>query len=427
MDYTRDILQGKKIALFVTGSIAIYKSLELVRLFTKAGAQVRAVMREEAKKFVTPLAFEALSKNVVLSSDTESWASENNHIDIGKFADVGVLAPATANTLNSLAHGIANNILLSSLLAFGKKVITAPAANTGMYKNHTTQSSLKLLTMSKYIFVSPTSKTLICNDEGVGAMADIEDIFFATARELLRSEYFIDRKAVITAGGSIEPIDGVRFVSNFSSGKMGYYMALALFLRGSDVCLLHTNELSNGASSLFHTIKVSTGEEIKSYLESSLQYAKLPTIHKPNLSNDLQEPKSVSKTPYLFMAAAVSDYTPKYPQQGKMKKEQIGEEWIIELIKNQDVLASVDKEGIYAVGFKAEMNEAQAQSNAKKMKQDKELDAVILNVLQDKNSFGTEEMATSVLTQKGSLEFPRQHKLLLCLEMIEHLSTELHE
>ena len=281
--------------------------------------------------------------------------------------------------------------------------------------------------MSKYIFVSPTSKTLICNDEGVGAMADIEDIFFATARELLRSEYFIDRKAVITAGGSIEPIDGVRFVSNFSSGKMGYYMALALFLRGSDVCLLHTNELSNGASSLFHTIKVSTGEEIKSYLESSLQYAKLPTIHKPNLSNDLQEPKSVSKTPYLFMAAAVSDYTPKYPQQGKMKKEQIGEEWIVELIKNQDVLASVDKEGIYAVGFKAEMNEAQAQSNAKKMKQDKELDAVILNVLQDKNSFGTEEMATSVLTQKGSLEFPRQHKLLLCLEMIEHLSTELNE
>ena len=427
MDYTRDILQGKKIALFVTGSIAIYKSLELVRLFTKAGAQVRVVMSEEAKKFITPLAFEALSKNVVLSDSTESWANENNHIDIGKFADVGVLAPATANTLNALAHGIASNILLSALLAFGKKVITAPAANTGMYKNHTTQSSLKLLTMSKYIFISPTSKTLICNDEGVGAMADIEDIFFATARELLKGEYFIDRKAVITAGGSIEPIDGVRFVSNFSSGKMGYYMALALFLRGSDVCLIHTNELPKDASSLFHTIKVGTGEEIRGYLQSSLQYAKLPTIHKPNLSNDLQEPKSVTKTPYLFMAAAVSDYTPKYPQKGKMKKEQIGEEWSLELVKNQDILASVDKEGIYAVGFKAEINETEAHKNAQKMKHDKELDAVVLNILKDKESFGTEEMATSVFVQGETREFPRQHKLLLCLAMIDHLSTQLSE
>jgi len=419
MEYIQNLLKDKKIALFVTGSIAIYKSLELIRLFTKSGAKVRVVMSDNAMKFITPLSFEALSRNVVLNSNTESWTNENNHIDIGKWADIGVIAPCSANTINSIAGGSANTILLSSILAFDKKIIVAMSANTKMLENNKTKSSIKLLQLSNYIFVHPVSKTLICNDFGSGAMADVKDIFLFCARELLREEYFSDRKAVVTGGGTIESIDDVRYISNFSSGKMGYYMSLALFLKGVDVCYIHT---TNMQISIFHSIKVSSSLEMKKFIDESVKFAKLPIIVKPSLDNDIKEPQSISKTPILFMSSAVSDYIPKFPQIGKIKKKILGDEYDLSLVRNIDILDSIDKENIYVVGFKAEMDAKNAMHNAKSMLKDKNLSGVILNVLKDKTSFGSENIEFDFVLKDKIINLDRKHKLLNALEILDNIS-----
>ena len=154
------MLKDKNILIGVTGSIAIYKSLELIREFVKNGANVRVVMSESAKRFITPLTFEALTRSEVLSEDSESWASDKNHIDIGKWADIFVIAPATANTINKLNHGIADNLLLQSALAFTKTIILAPSANTNMYKHNSTTASLKMLKLLNYKVVEPQEKLL---------------------------------------------------------------------------------------------------------------------------------------------------------------------------------------------------------------------------------------------------------------------------
>jgi phosphopantothenoylcysteine decarboxylase/phosphopantothenate--cysteine ligase len=408
MDYINNLLTNKKVALFVTGSIAIYKSLELIRLFVKSGADIRVVMSDNATKFISPLTFEALSKYPPLTSNSESWSNENNHIDIGKWADIAVIAPASANTINSLANGLANSVFLSSLLAFDKTKIVAIGTNTKMYNNHITQSSIKFLKISKYKFISPTTKTLICNDTGVGAMADIEDIFFTTTRELIKNKYFEYRKAVVTGGGSIESIDDIRFISNYSSGKMGYYISLALYLKGADVCFINSKDIK---SNLFHTIDAKSSKEIYEYLQQSIKYAKEPTIIKPDLDNELTQPISINKTPFLFMASAISDYIPKHPQQGKLKKEILGDEYKLELIKNIDILKNIDKNALYSIGFKAEMDKDNALNNATNMLNDKNLDAVVLNILNDKNSFGSEETQTTLITKENTINLNKNHKL----------------
>ena len=171
------LLQGKNIVVGVTGSIAIYKSLELIRLLTKAGASVRVVMSEGAKRFINPLTFEAITRQVVLDEQTESWTNDNNHIDIAKWADVYVIAPVTANTLNKLSNGIADNLITQIALAYTKQILLAPAANTNMYQNNITKASLKMLKILNFEEIVPQKKLLACGDEGTGAMADPETIF----------------------------------------------------------------------------------------------------------------------------------------------------------------------------------------------------------------------------------------------------------
>ena len=206
------LLKNKNILVGVTGSIAIYKSLELIREFVKNGANVRVVMSDSAKKFITPLTFEALTREKVLDESSESWANDNNHIEIGKWADVFVLSPATANTINKLNHGIADNLLLQTALAYKKMIILAPSANTNMISHNSTKASLKMLKLINYKVVEPVEKVLACGDEGVGALAEVKDIYYATARELLKEEFWINRKVVVSGGGTIEKIDDVRYI-----------------------------------------------------------------------------------------------------------------------------------------------------------------------------------------------------------------------
>ena len=417
------LLKNKKILVGVCGSIAIYKTLELIRLYIKAGAVVRVIMTDGAKKFINPITFEAISQNKVLSEDTENWdkAQDYNHIDIGKWSDIFVIAPASANTINAIANGLANNLLLQTALAYPRMKLIAPAANTNMLKNPITQASLKMLKLCNYEIISSQTKELVCKDVGDGAMADVQDIFDATCKELLKSEYWINRKVVLSGGGTIERIDDVRYISNFSSGKMASSLAKALYYKGADVCLVSSRGYENLPKDI-HIIKVESSNEMYEYLVDSLRVAKKGILTKPTLM-DSSTPTLILKQPFLFMVAAVSDYVPAFPQDGKLKKELIGTLWNLELKQNMDILKSLDKEGIITIGFKAEMDETTALNSATRMLENKNLDGVCLNILNEENSFGSDNNNIELILKNNSYEF-KGAKLDISLEILEKLQKE---
>ncbi len=412
------LLEGKKIALGVSGSIAIYKSLELIRLLKKSGAEVRVVMSESAKHFIAPLTFEALTRTAVLHQESESWESDNNHIDLGKWADLFIIAPATVNTINKLSNGIADNLLLSTAIAYKRPKLLAPAANTNMVKNPITQGSLKMLKLTNFEVVEPVKKMLACGDEGDGALAEVEDIYYRACAMLLREEYWVNRRVVISGGGTIEKVDDVRYISNFSSGKMASSLALALYLKGADVCYITTKPDPNLPSDLY-TIEVQSAQEMQEYLVDAIRVAKKGVLTKATLMDE-SVPELIQKKPYLFMVAAVSDYRPKYPQTGKIKKQDIGEAWSLELVENVDILKSLDKSEIYSVGFKAESDSQKGLEHARAMLEKKGLDAVCFNDV-SQNSFGSDENAITLITKKGETALEKADKLTLSLRLLEEI------
>jgi phosphopantothenoylcysteine decarboxylase/phosphopantothenate--cysteine ligase len=380
------------ILIGVTGSIAIYKTLELIRLFTKSGDNVKVIMTNSAKKFIQPLTFETLTKNKVLDEESESWSNEYNHIDIGKWADIFIIAPATANTINKLNVGIADNLLLETYLAFNKPILLAPAANTNMYLHPTTQNSLKNL---KEFIIEANSGLLACGDEGIGKMADVEDIFYKAKRILEKDSFWEGRNVIVTAGGTIEKIDDVRFISNFSSGKMGESLALALYLVGANVTLLTSKN-----HKLPKEILISKFDSVKTLKE------KLDNLTPNN--------------EYLFMAAAVSDYSPT-PTKGKIKKESLNsDKWILELHKNIDILASINN--IKKIGFKAEYDEKNGLNSAKKALISKNCDAICLNLL-TKNSFGSDENEVIFITKDKEVLLKQDSKLNIAKKIIKEVKS----
>jgi phosphopantothenoylcysteine decarboxylase/phosphopantothenate--cysteine ligase len=374
------------ILIGVTGSIAIYKTLELIRLFVKNGDNVRVIMTNSAKKFITPLTFESLTRNRVLDEESESWANDFNHIDIGKWANIFIIAPATANTVNKIEAGIADNLLLQTYLAFTKEVLIAPAANTNMYLHPTTQNSLKNLNI-----IEANSGLLACGDEGIGKMANVEDIFYKALRLLQKEEFWQNKNVIVTAGGTIEKIDDVRFISNFSSGKMGEALALELYLKGANVTLL-TSKTHNLPKEI-NIIPFESVIDLKEKLD--------------NLT---------PKNDYLFMAAAVSDYSPIYTK-GKIKKDKLNSEtWSLEMKKNIDVLASIN--GIKKIGFKAETDEKTALISAKKALISKNADAICLNLL-TKNNFGSDENEVVFISKEDEITIPQASKKEIAKKIIE--------
>ena len=420
------LLKNKKILVGVTGSIAIYKTLDLIRLYVKAGAQVRVIMTDGAKKFINPITFEAISQNRVLEESSENWdkSQDYNHIDIGKWSDIFVIAPASANTINALANGLGNNLLLQTALAYPRMKLIAPAANTNMLKNPITQASLKMLKLCNYEIISSQTKELVCKDVGDGAMAEPADIFDATCKELLKDEYWINRRVVLSGGGTLEKIDDVRYISNFSSGKMASSLAKALYYKGADVCLVSTRGYENLPKDI-HIIKVQSSNEMYEYLVDSLRVAKKGVLTKPTLM-DSSTSTLILKKPFLFMVAAVSDYIPAFPQDGKLKKELIGTHWNLELKQNMDILKSLDKEGIISIGFKAEMDETTALNSANRMLENKNLDGVCLNILNEENSFGSENNNIELILKNSSFEF-KGSKLDVSLNILEKLQDEFNQ
>jgi phosphopantothenoylcysteine decarboxylase/phosphopantothenate--cysteine ligase len=419
------MLANKNILVGVTGSIAIYKSLELIRLYIKAGANVKVIMTDGAKKFIAPLTFETISQQNILDENSENWDknSINNHIAIGKWADIFVIAPATANTINKISNGLADNLLLQTALAYPRIKIIAPAANTNMIENPLTQASLKMLKLCNYEIISPVSKELACKDIGNGAMADIDDIFDTTARELLKDEFWSNRKIIVTAGGTIEKIDDARCITNFSSGKMGTALAKALYLKGSDVCLIKTSSVKEKVSSQIHIIEVQNAQEMYNFSLDSIRIAQKGVLTKSTLM-DKSNVQLIQKKPFFFSVAAVSDYTPTFSQTGKIKKEDIGENWDLKLKKNIDILDSIPKENLFAIGFKAEMDTKVGKQNARNMLNTKKLDAVCLNFINEQNNFGSNENEIEVIFNSVSKVLQKNTKLNIAFEILDTLKNE---
>lgn len=414
----QNLLKNKKILLGLTGSIAVYKSLELIRLLTKAGADVRVVMSNASKKFVTPLSFETLTSNKILDDTNESWTNDHNHIKITEWADLFIIAPCTANTIAKLANAIADNILLQCALAYPNTKIIAPSANTNMLNNPISKANLKMLNIANYEIIDTQVKELACKTTGDGAMAEPINIFFKACRELLKNDFYKDRMVMVTGGGTIEKIDDVRYISNFSSGKMASALATALYCKGADVNLIST-KFDTPIPNEIHTIKVEDSSEMHEYLVDSIRIAKKGKLSRASLNSD-ENIHLIQKKPYLFMVAAVSDYIPSFTQEGKLKKENLGKEFSLNLKQNIDILSSVDKNDITTIGFKAEMDEEVALKNATSMINRKNLDAVCLNVLKDSSSFGSDNNKIEFITNEKKETIPETDKLSVAFEILNH-------
>ena len=395
-------LTGKSVLLGVTGSISAYKACDIARLFVKAGADVHVVMTASSERFVSALTFEALTRYAVLTDASESWAGDLNHIDIGKKCDIFLIAPCSANSINKLSQGITDNILTQTAIAFTKKILIAPAANTQMLQNSFTQKSLHTLQKNSYSIISPQVKELACGDIGSGALADPQEIFYAGSRALLEESFWKERAVVVTGGGTREKIDEVRYISNFSSGKMAKSLCLSLYLKGANVTYLTTmgsNDLPLEIESMEIEDAAGMLQDTKSAIEEAKQM-------------------NENKKPYLFMVAAVADFTPKFPKEGKLKKSMLGDTWNVELMQTKDILASLDKTDIKTVAFKAEMDTRKGLDNAHDLLTKKSVDAVCYNLLKDATSFGGDKNEITFITSKEQIPLGREDKLTLAHKIL---------
>ena len=374
------VLSGKKVLLGVTAGIAAYKTAYIVRLFIKAGAEVRVVMTPEAKEFVTPLTLSTLSKNEVVSSFTneegETW---NNHVDLGLWADFMLIAPATANTLSKMANGHSDNILLATYLSAKCPVYFAPAMDLDMYKHPSTKASLQELEEFQNKMIPVGSGELASGLSGEGRMAEPEEIVQFITKDLQAQLPLYRKKILITAGPTYEAIDPVRFIGNHSSGKMGYAIAEEAANLGADVILVSGPTALQVTHQNIKLVRVTSTQEM--YEQVHQYYAEVNVA---------------------IAAAAVSDYKPKQIAHQKIKKSDA--EISIELEKTQDILLSLGKakKDQLLVGFALETeNEVE---NAKGKLARKNLDFIVLNSLNDKGA------GFQAATNKIKIIYPDQIK-----------------
>ncbi|RTH86395.1 bifunctional phosphopantothenoylcysteine decarboxylase/phosphopantothenate--cysteine ligase CoaBC [Campylobacter jejuni] len=378
----------KTILLAISGSIAFYKSYELISLFKKEGFRVKVLLSNGLLKFASKMSFEALVDEV-LCEENESWQNSNNHIAFSKDVDLVLFAPASVNSINKLAFGIADNLFIQTLIAANKPLIIAPAANTNMFHHFSTQNSLKMLKENKALIIEPICKVLACKDEGVGALAEVKDIFNITKRELLKEKFWCDRSVVITGGGTKEKIDDVRCVSNFSSGKTAKAIADAFYFLGARVKLLSSVEFDTP----YELCKFESSKDLRELLDK-------------NLNHD-----------FLIMTAAVSDFIPQSVK-GKIKKNEHLQGLNLYLSLNEDLLKTCKFQG-KKIGFKMEFDSQNALENAKKSLKDKQLDMVCLNIIDQKNYFGSDQNELYFITLNNENKSTLQSKEKLAFELVK--------
>ncbi len=374
------ILDGRKIVLGVTGSIAAYKALELVRLFAADGAKVKVVMTRGAQEFIRPLSFEALSgEPVFYDTFSTSHGGAFAHIEIASDADCIVIAPATANIIGKMASGIADDPLTTVVTATRAPVVIAPAMNEGMYKNPIVEENIHRLKGLGYLFVGPEEGGLACGYEGMGRMSEPEDIR-ETVISTLTQKDLAGIRVIVTAGPTREFIDPVRFISNPSTGRMGFSVARVAKRRGADVVLIY-GETGLKSPSGIEAVPVTGVEDMRSEVLSRLDSADL-----------------------LIMAAAVGDFTPSYRMERKIKKK---ERLALELVPTPDILreAGERKGGCLLVGFAAETDDV--IDNARKKLVEKNLDLIVANdILAEVSGFGSDTNRVVIIDRDSVDELP---------------------
>ena len=392
------MLSGKNVLLAITGSIAAYKSAYLIREFIKKGAQVKIIVTESALQFVTKVTLSTLSKNPVYkdfikNEETGQW---NNHVDLGSWADLMVIAPATANTISDLVSGKGNSFLLTTFLSCNAPVFVAPAMDLDMFKNKSTQSNIKILSERSVEIIEPTEGELASGLEGKGRMEEPDQIV------TIISEYFLNKATLkninilISAGPTYESIDPVRFIGNHSSGKMGFAIANEAQKRGANV------ELVSGP------VNLETPENvIRTNVKSAQQMKKEITDRFKNID-------------VLIMSAAVSDYKPVKEYENKIKKQEA--ELNIVLEKTPDILkdlAKIKKKQV-VVGFALE-TENELENARQKMKR-KNLDAIILNSLSDNGAgFGYDTNKITLITPSENRKFELKTKDLVAKDILNFI------
>jgi phosphopantothenoylcysteine decarboxylase/phosphopantothenate--cysteine ligase len=392
------MLSGKNVLLAITGSIAAYKSAYLIREFIKKGAQVKVIVTEAALQFVTKVTLSTLSKNPVYkdfikNEETGQW---NNHVDLGSWADLMVIAPATANTISDLVSGKGNSFLLTTFLSCNAPVFVAPAMDLDMFKNKSTQSNIKILSERSVEIIEPTEGELASGLEGKGRMEEPDQIV------TIISEYFLNKATLkninilISAGPTYESIDPVRFIGNHSSGKMGFALANEAQKRGANV------ELVSGP------VNLETPENvIRTNVKSAQQMKKEITDRFKNID-------------VLIMSAAVADYKPVKEYENKIKKQEA--ELKIVLEKTPDILkdlAKIKKKQV-VVGFALE-TENELENARQKMKR-KNLDAIILNSLSDNGAgFGYDTNKITLITPSENRKFELKTKDLVAKDILNFI------
>ncbi|MBM7581894.1 phosphopantothenoylcysteine decarboxylase/phosphopantothenate--cysteine ligase [Caldicoprobacter guelmensis] len=349
-----EVLKDKRILIGITGGIAAYKAAEVVSSLVKKGAQVKVIMTAHAMEFIKPLTLETLSGNPVyydMFSRPGAW--EIDHISLAKWAELVVVVPATANILGKVAHGIADDLLSTTIMATRAQVIFAPAMNTNMYTNPIVQENISFLRSKGYMFIPPAAGRLACGDYGEGKLADIQDILAEIDNYFSRKSDLKGLKVLVTAGPTREYLDPVRFISNPSSGKMGYAIAAACAERGADVELVSGPVLLSPPPGV-RLHRVETAQEM---FEKVMEL--FPSCN------------------IVFKAAAVGDYRPEAYCPTKIKKD--SERLILTLIKNPDILKELGrrKDDRILVGFAAETENI--EEYARKKMREKNLDFIVAN------------------------------------------------
>lgn len=397
------MLKGKKIVLGITGSIAAYKACLIIRGLIKAGAEVQVVITPAGKEFITPITLSALTQKPVISDFfSQRDGTWHSHVALGLWADAMLVAPCTASTLGKMANGIADNMLITTYLSMKAPVFIAPAMDLDMYQHPTTQQNMERLRSFGNHIIEPQSGFLASGLEGKGRMEEPERIVEAL-------DYFFETKdlsgkhIMITAGPTHEKIDPVRFIGNYSSGKMGFALAEECVRRGAEVTLVAgpvSAQLSPMAAQMVKRIDVESCQEM---------FDAATTVF-PNCNA-------------AILCAAVADFRPDHQADQKIKRE--GDDLQLRLLPNPDIAAELGRmkqPGQRLVGFALETNDEQA--NAQKKLQKKNLDFIVLNSLRNEGTcFQSDENQISIINANGQLDYDRKSKNAVAHDIIDQLAT----
>jgi len=400
------ILSGKNILLGITAGIAAYKTASLVRLFIKAGAHVKVVMTPASKDFITPLTLSTLSKNPVISSFTNEddengvW---NNHVELGLWADLFLIAPATANTLSKMASGNSDNMLLATYLSAKCPVYFAPAMDLDMYKHVSTKNSLEKLHSFGNVMIPATSGELASGLVGEGRMAEPEDIVAFIENHVISGLPLHNKKVLITAGPTYEAIDPVRFIGNHSSGKMGFEIAKAASQLGAEVILITGPTHQNVSSNLIKIIPVVSAQEMYNATHNNFKDCDI-----------------------AILSAAVADYKPKFVANKKIKKKD--STLTLELEKTKDILGSLGKikKKQLLVGFALETDN-ELENAIGKLKS-KNLDLIVLNSLNDEGAGfgGATNKVTIIDKNENSVNYGLKSKAEVAKDIMQEILKQYH-